>query len=123
MTEILCTSGAAKICAGVHASTAITNDPVQMTSIITNAEGIICVLTGMDWVTNYSGLGTEIKACLSATCAAFAGSQIVAYDNTGYLGREADMIMNFNDEIYNKGIIKLIGFKNDSLKNPTGANP
>ena len=34
----------------------------------------------------------------------------IAYDTTGYSAREADTLMNMNDDVYNKSIKSLINF-------------
>jgi hypothetical protein len=41
---------------------------------------------------------------------------IIAYDTNGYLTREADTLMNFNDDIITKGLGVLKDFDANSLK-------
>jgi len=46
--------------------------------------------------------------------------KLIAYDTTGYLSREADTLMNMNNDIIVKGMKDLEDFKKIKLRNPTG---
>ncbi len=117
MSWTLTTSGSAIIKAGVHAST-ITASGTEMAKMSDEAEGIVEAKTRRTWVANHAGLPTGIKGILSDVTSSIIGMAIIGYDNTGYLSREADMLMNFNDDRINKGLAILKDFKSNELKTP-----
>ena len=43
---------------------------------------------------------------------------IIAYDTTGYLSREADILLNVNDDKASSGLRILKDFKSNELKTP-----
>ena len=117
MSWTLCTSGAAVLKAGTHANS-ISTSGSALAEWSTEAEGKIEADTGFSWVTNYSGLSTGIKGALSEVCSSLIAMKIIAYDVTGYLRREADTLMNFNDEIVTKGLATLKDKAVNTLKTP-----
>ncbi len=113
----LTTSGSATIKAGLHASS-ITASGTEMAKMYDEAEGEIITQTRRDWVTNYSSLSTGVKGALSDVASSMIGMAIAGYDPTGYLIREWDGVMNFNDDRITKGMAKLKDFKSNEIKTP-----
>lgn len=119
MTVTLCTSGDAVIKAGPHVNLTMTD--AQWTSLINMAEGSIGAKTGVDWVAGFGTIsGTTIVTCLKDICSSMVAMAACSRDSTGYLPREADMIMNYNDEVITKGFTDLKSIKSVSnIKLPT----
>ena len=117
MSWTLCTSGAAIYKAGEHVSGTVSGSGVILAKWSDEAEGRICFETNTDWITGYSSLSGEVKAILSDICSSMIAKRLISYDATGYLSREADMLMNVNDDIEVKGLNILEG-KSDNLKTP-----
>ena len=117
MTWTLCTSGSAVAKAGTHCSS-ISGSGVFMAKWSDEAEGYLCVATNTDWVTNYAAVGSVLRGALSSVCSALIAQEIIKYDTTGYYSREADALLNVNDEIITKGI-KMLEGKSGALKVPT----
>jgi len=117
MSWKLCTSGAAVYKAGEHVNSTVSGSGTILAKWSDEAEGNICFETNTNWIDNYSALSTEAKAILSDVCSSKIAKRIIAYDTTGYLSRESDMLMNMNDDIENKGLQILKG-KADKLKTP-----
>ena len=118
MSWTLCTSGSAILKAGTHANSTIVASGSLLADLSDMAEGRITAETRKTWVSGYSGLNTQIKGALSDVCSSMIALNIIAYDTTGYLTREADTLMNLNDEIVSKGMIILKDFKTTSLQSP-----
>jgi len=118
MTWTLTTSGAAILKAGAHANSTIIASGASLVIFSNHAEGMIEEKTRRKWVDNYAGLPTGIKNCLSDVASSYIAMNIVCYDPTGYLPRESDFIMNFNDEVIAKGLQELKDFKSNTLQNP-----
>ena len=117
MSWTLCTSGSAVAKAGVHCNS-ISGSAVTMATWSTEAEGRIEGITRRSWVSNYTSLPTGVKGILSDVCSSLVAMKIVAYDPTGYLRREADLLMNSNDDIAKTGMNELKDFKSNTLQTP-----
>lgn len=107
-------SGAAIAKAGVHANVS----GALLDRWSDDAEGMIEARTGTNWTTTYASLSTGIKGCLSDVASSAIAMNIISYDTTGYLTREADTLMNRNDDIVNQGIATLSKQENHVLKTP-----
>ena len=121
MSWTLCTSGAAIIKAGVHVNSDIVNYATNKTAIdqfSTDAEGRIELYTGMSFVANIGSAPGALSGAISEICSSMIAQALISYDDTGYLAREADMLMNYNEDIIVKGLNKLDDFKNTTLNNP-----
>jgi len=116
MAWTLTTSGSAILAAGAHANSTIIASGSSLLIWSDQAEGRIVAESRRNWVSQYSALPDGIKNVLSSACSRLIGSSIVAYDTTGYLPREADMIMNYNDEIYTKELNILKDFKSNDIR-------
>ena len=116
MAWTFCTSTDAQVAAGANASVISTSGPV-LARFSDQAEGSIEQDTNTDWTSNYAALTTSMKNALNDVTASRIAKRIVSYDPTGYLTREADMLMNVNDDIETKGLKTLEG-KSDKLKAP-----
>jgi hypothetical protein len=117
MAWTLCTSGSAIMEAGTHANSTIIASGSLLADLSNRAEGYICAITNTDWVTNYSTLVTPLQRALSEVAAKLVGMSITKYDTTGYIAREADMIMNFNDEIVQRSLA-VLNKKSNNLQTP-----
>jgi len=118
MSFTLCTSGSAVMKAGVHANSDATASGSMLASWSDEAEGRIEAETRRTWVDNYAGLSTGIKGVLSDVCSSLIAMNIIAYDTTGYLSREADILLNVNDDKASSGLRILKDFKSNELKTP-----
>ena len=117
MSWTLCTSAAAVAKAGVHCN-AISGAAVTMAEWSTEAEGRIEAETRRAWVANYSGLDNGVKGVLADVTSSYIANNIIKYDSTGFLAREADLLINHNDDIYGRGLAILKDFKSNELRTP-----
>lgn len=118
MTFTLCTSGAAIMKAGANVNSDIAVSGSALQNWSDEAEGRIEGETRRTWVDDYAGLSTGIKNILSDTCSSLMAMNIIGYDTTGYLSREADILLNVNDDKANDGLKILKDFKSNSLQSP-----
>ncbi len=107
MAWTLSNSGNAILKAGVNANADIISGVTDIESLSTEAQGWIAARVHSDVVTNFSTFPTEIQNTLSDIHSSRIAMQIVSIDPTGMLTREADMLMNMNDDVVTKGITKL----------------
>lgn len=117
MTWTLCASGAAIAKAGSHVNSGITTSSALAVWNL-ESEGRIESQTRRSWVDNYAGLPAGIKGVLADVCSSLIAMKIISYDTTGYLSREADTLLNVNDEIAAQGMAVLKDFKSNELKAP-----
>lgn len=113
MTWTLCLSGAAYAKAGLNA------DPKAiafMDQWSTDAERQIEAETGMSIVTNFAGY--VLSGAASSAASSLIAMNVIAYNPTGYLSREADTLLNINDGIYKSNIKNMKDFKKTTLNNP-----
>ena len=118
MSWTLSTSGAAVRKAGLNANSTIAASGAALAEWSDQAEGEIAAATRRDWVASYSGLSTAIKQILGDAASSLVAMKIISYDITGYLAREADTLLNVNDEITSRQIKILKDFKSNELKTP-----
>ena len=112
-----CTSGSAIAAAGTNANATIVANSATLALWSNQAEGRIEQETNTDYTTTYTDLSTSMKNALADVSASKIAKMIVVYDPTGYLTREADLLMNMNDDVEIKGLAALKG-KPDKLKAP-----
>jgi hypothetical protein len=112
-----CTSGAAVARAGANCSS-ISGSAVTMLEWYNAAEGKIEQETSTAWSDNYSGLPNGIKYQLQNICSSLIAMDIIQYNSTGYLTREADMLMNKNSSIIGAGMKELNDKTKHTLKAP-----
>lgn len=117
MSWTLCASGQAVLKAGTHCNSTIATSGQALAYWSDEAEADVCFETNTDWTTYYSDLSTNAKNALADLVSSKIAMKIISYDPTGYLAREADMLMNFNDEIVTRKLNALRG-KADRLKTP-----
>jgi len=115
MTWTLTASMAAINKAGTHANSTIIASGAALLQYCTDAEGFVCAQCHNDFVANYSSLSTQIKGALSSAVSSLIATDIVYYDVTGYLVREADMIMNANSERYSQALKTLSLKQNQTI--------
>mgnify|MGYP007100103105 CR=1 FL=1 len=118
MSWTLCTSGAAILKAGTHANSTIIASGASLAIWSTEAEGRIEAETRRTWVANYSTLLSGAKGILADVCSSLIAMNIIAYDTTGYLTREADTLLNVNDEKASRGLAILKDFESHTFKTP-----
>jgi len=103
MTWTLCTSGAAISKAGLHANSVIVASGSVLLNWATEAEGRISAECHTD-ATTFTG---KILTAAGNVCSSMVAMNIIMWDTTGYLTREADTLLNVNDEIITKGIAQI----------------
>ena len=103
MSWNLCTSGAAVAKAGVHCN-AVSGSATTMAKWSDEAEGFIQSQTHTLMIGQTTGSLIAISGSISDVVSSRIAMNIITYDTTGYLTREADTLMNFNSDIVNKGI-------------------
>lgn len=118
MAWTLCTSEAAILKAGTHANSTITASGASLAVWSLEAEGRIEHETHTTWVASYSSLSDGIKGALARVCSALVAQEIIAYDNTGYLSREADTLLNKNDDEITKGLAALSDKNKNTMRTP-----
>ena len=100
MTWTICTSGAALVRAGTHVNRDMYTTLAD--SLSTQAESLIEAETGMSIKANI--IDYALSGSAEMACASKIAMSMIAYDNTGYLSREADTLMNTNDADYKLAI-------------------
>jgi hypothetical protein len=121
MTWTLTTSGAAISKAGYHHNTLLSLSGTHIPKIdnwAKECEGFIEAETRRKWVDNYSLLLSGVKYVLSDVASSKIAMNIIAWDSTGYLPRESDLLMNWNDEIIQRGLNFLKDFKSNTIQTP-----
>ena len=118
MSWTLTTSGSAISKAGTHASTTIIASGSTLQRWSDEVEGRITAETRRNWVTNYSSLSTEIKSALSDAASSEIAKRIIMFDVSGYIGSEAQLMLNINDDIFQREINVLKDFKSNEIKTP-----
>ncbi len=101
----LCTSGAAIAKAGANANSDIATSGSALLGFYTESEGSISAELHTD-ATGTIQTG-QLSGALSDVCSSKIAMKIIMYDTTGYLSREADTLLNVNDDIITKGLSKL----------------
>jgi len=103
MTEILCTSGAMLIRAGLGRNTTISG--AAYVNFITQAEAWVNASTRKNWNDIYSTLNDDVKFILEETVACKAANAVIAYDMGGYNSvEEALNIVNINRDTVKENI-------------------
>ena len=109
MPFTLCVSGLALLRAGTHANTSgVTANGTDFDLMSDAVEGRICAEGHTDFVTNFSGFDGQIQNALSDVASSWIAMDIIAFDTTPYLRREADTLMNINDDRATKGMAILL---------------
>lgn len=116
MSWTFCTSGAAVANAGLNQNSVVGTSGGLMTSWSDESEGWIEQETRRKWLASFSTLDTGTQNALSDVCASRIAMRIISHDSTGYLRREADLLMNLNDDRVTKGLQVLKDFKSSSLQ-------
>lgn len=118
MAFTLCTSNAAAYKAGTNASTTVLSNADILDSFSNDAEGYIEQLTNADYTTNYSDLSQSIKNAVSDVVSSLIAKKIINYDLGNYNSqREAETLMDYNDDIVQRGV-NVLKKKADTLKTP-----
>lgn len=118
MSWTLTTSGACVSKAGVNVNSDIAISGAILAKWSDEAEGRIDAETRRTWTSSYSNLSTPIKTILSDVASSLIAMNMIAYDTTGYLSREADTLMNLNYDRVQEGLRVLKDFKSNSLQSP-----
>ena len=104
MSWTFCTSGSAIAKAGTHANSTVTMSGSILDAWCDDAEGRVCAECHTDFVTASGSYTTQIKNAIGDICSSLIAMNIIAYDTTGYLSREADILLNVNDDKASKGL-------------------
>lgn len=118
MSWTMCTSGQAITRAGVNANSTIISysDPTILDSFSDQVEGLIEAETGLAIIDNWAGY--KLSGAANMAAAAKIAMAIVGYDVTGYLTREADTVLNVNDQDYKLAIKNIKQLNKNTLNNP-----
>ena len=118
MAWTFCLSGEAISKAGAHANAIVVVSGTALHEWSNQAEGDMEMETGMTLLDSYSGFATGIKGALADVSSSKIAMKIIAYDTTGYLSREADTLLNFNDDVVTKKMPELKDHKKYTLNTP-----
>ena len=120
MSWKFCTSGSAIAMAGTNANSTLKSyeEKTIMDGFSDYSEGTMELDTGMTLSGSFTTFATGVQHAIGDICASKIALKIIAYDTTGYLSREADALMNLNDDIVTKGIKRLKDHKNLTLNTP-----
>ena len=103
MSFTLCTSGAIVIKAGADVNATAAASGTILTLFCDMAEAQLSTITGIDWVSVYSDVGTNYKPILADAVSCLAGNMLIAYDLSGYpSSTKAQTLMSFNDDNYTR---------------------
>lgn len=92
-TGVLCDDTDVKMKAGANISSTIDNgDTAETDFFIDCAEGVICMETRYDWVTNYASLSAIGKDALKEAASAYAAIMCINYDMSGFTSRQEALI-------------------------------
>lgn len=119
MSFTLTTSGAIVQKAGLNASSGATTSGALLENYSNFAEGMIVEETRRNWVTQHSGLSTDMKNALSDVASDLAAMKVIIFDMSGYTSRsEAQTMLNVLRDNANRHIINLKDFKSNEIKDP-----
>lgn len=93
--------------ANVSATAIASGQLVQ--DIADKCESQFCEALDFDFITNYSSVATNLKPVIAKAVASIGAMELIAYDPTGYLNSENQLIL----DILNNQYEKIIG----SMKN------
>ena len=88
----LCTNSNVQYWAGANANSTYTAE-AYTNVYIKAAEGLVCLETRYDWVTNYSSVSTIGKETLRLAAATLAAISAIQADMSGYTSRQEALIM------------------------------
>jgi len=123
MTWTLCTSGAAIDKAGTHANSTIIDYGTAASKVTLDKwsdefEGAIELQSGKAFITDIGNAPGGIANGISNVVSSWIAMQIASYDPTGYSSREFNSLMNFHNDIVQKGIAELKRWSSTTLNNP-----
>jgi len=119
MSWTLTTSGAAIIKAGANANSTIIASGAALEKWSDQAEGRIVTESRRDWVDSYSSVDSGVKEILSDVCSSLIAKQIISYDMSGFTSmREAETMLDVNDDVILRCMATLKDFKSNEIKTP-----
>ena len=107
MAVTFCTSGDVVLAAGINA---ITLKDTEYTTLINQAESafnVAAAIVGINLVTTYATLNTDVKKILEDGAASHAAIAVIRNDMSGFTSREAETLLDVNYTRYNDAV-KLI---------------
>lgn len=113
------TSEAAVAKAGVNKNSDASLAAVTMAKWYDEAAGSIELETGKAYTDNFSSMAAGVQAAIGDVCSSKIAMKLIGFDTTGYLSREADTLLNINNDIIVKGIKDLEDFSKIKLKDPS----
>ena len=95
--------------AGTHVNAAASGSSAIIEDIADKAESQVCEACDYDFISNYASVEANLKPVIAKAVASLGAMDLIAYDPTGYLNSENQLIM----DTLNNNYEKIIG----SLKN------
>jgi hypothetical protein len=115
MSYTLATSGQSIRKAGVNANSTIILNNTAISDWTDQAEALLYVATGKDWVTDYSTVNTNAKPVLADAVSSLVAAQIIAYDISSYIKQiDAQTMLDYHRDNFDRIVKELT--KDDTLK-------
>lgn len=113
MSWSLTSSSAIQFKAGANASSVALASGAILQKFSDQAEAVINAATRKDWVTDYSGVGSNFTGILDDTAAALAAMNVINYDMSGFTSRaEAQTMLDVLRDQVNRNLEILKDEKN-----------
>jgi len=105
MSFTLAASYAITRMAGTHVNSTAANSGALISGICDNAESQVCEAVDYDLITEYANIASNLKPVIAKAVACLGAMDLIAYDPTGYLNSENQLIL----DVLNNNYEKIIG--------------
>lgn len=117
MAFTLTTSGAATVKAGANVSITILSNATALDKFSDQAEGRIVAECRRDWVDSFASVDTGTQGLLDDVCSSLIAIEMIGFDTGGYNSqREAETLMDLQDNTAQRGLKLLKDFKSNTIK-------
>lgn len=93
--------------AGANASSVAIASTLLLADYADQAEAQVCEAVDFDLITNYGSVVTTLKPVIAKAVACLGAMDVIAYDPTGYLNSENQLILDELNNSYEKIIASL----------------